>query len=211
MTEGFEAWNEIYAPPAHAGVSKPLLPGSVFLFESVSLGHAAPSGWDWFDSPRDLAGYLLHVALPDLAGWWFDETTTFGGPPTRLPLRQTIAWIGASTEASSADRDLLMTLAADLEALLAGPESVSFNGVAGVVERFSARFADQDGRWMTLKAYPNSVAAGTVLCEEQDDLLDSSRDVGKVASEWLDLCARAGTDPSASEKVAEAFSHAHSV
>lgn len=65
MTEGFEAWNEIYASGVHAGVDKPLVPGSVFLFESIMLGRVAPSGWYWFDSPRDLAGYLLHVALPE--------------------------------------------------------------------------------------------------------------------------------------------------
>lgn len=102
MTVGFEAWNMVYAPPGHAGIDKPLAPGSVFLFEDVMLPHfhVAPSGWDWFDSPRDLAGYLLLAGLPDLAGWLFDQTTTFGGPPKRLPLGETVAWAAEATDAS---------------------------------------------------------------------------------------------------------------
>ena len=43
------------------------------------------SGWQWFDSPCHLAGYLLHVGIPDLAAWWFDESSyrDLGG---RMPL-----------------------------------------------------------------------------------------------------------------------------
>jgi hypothetical protein len=205
MLEGFEAWNQLYQPPVHSGVNEPLGPDTVFLFESVILSGVAPSGWDWFDSPRELAGYLLYVGLPDLAGWWFTETSTFGGPPTRLPLRETIAWVAESTEACPGDQEFLLALANELDEVLACPEPIEFADVAAVVDRFSARFTNRGGQSMTLTAYPDAVAAGTALWEAQGDGSEEGR------AGWLELCARAGTDPAAAERVVEAFSEAHSV
>lgn len=208
MVEGFEAWNQLYKPPVHSGVDKSLGPDAVFLFEDLILSGVAPSGWDWFDSPRDLAGYLLHVGLPDLAGWWFTETGTFGGPPTRLPLRETIAWVAESSEATEGDPDdqeFLLALANELDQVLARPESIEFADVAAVVDRFSARFTNRGGRSMALTAYPDAVAAGTALWESQGGGSDEDR------AGWLELCARVGTDPSAAERVVETFSEAHSV
>lgn len=203
MTEGFQAWNAVYPSGVHAGVERPILPGSVFLYEEIRLQHFQkwPSGWDWFDSPRELAGYLLHVGLPDLAGWWFDDSDTVGGPPKRLPLRETVGW---ATDGDAADRAFFLSLADDLDIVLAGPDSVTFDAVSVIVDRLSTHFAD-----MTLTAYPDAVAAGAALL----DLQDGPPDLADVddGAEWLQLCADAGTDPAATTKVAESFWDANSV
>lgn len=104
-----------------------------------------------------------------------------------------------------------MSLADDFDALLASPDPAKFDDVARLVDRFSARFADGDGQWMSLEAYPDSVAAGTALWDEKDRLVDSAAQADHGTIEWLDLCARAGSESQASETVAETFSQAHSV
>lgn len=212
MAEGFEAWNKVYEPPTHAGVDKPLVPGSVFLFEDVMLPHfqAAPSGWDWFDSPRDLAGYLLHVGLPDLAGWWFDQTTTFGGPPRRLPLDETVAWAADSTDADPEDRAFFSALVDDLKMLLGRPGPVKFDEVARVVERFSARFNNDDCR-MALEAFPDAVSAGAGLFGRHDEVTNPATGEELTMPEWLELCKRASTDSATAEVVRTVFSSDHTV
>lgn len=212
MAEWFEAWNKVYAPPVHAGIDKPLAPGSVFLFESVMLPHfqVSPSGWDWFDSPRDLAGYLLHVGLPDLAGWWFDQTTTFGGPPKRLPLGETVAWAAEATDVDPEDQAFFLALAEALKSLLAGTAPVRFEDVAKVVERFSARF-NKDGHWMILETYPDAVAAGTAVFDRHDEVASPATGEELTRSEWLELCKRAGADAATGQVVRAVFADDHSV
>jgi hypothetical protein len=124
----FEGWNKAYPRPVHADNPKPLTPASVFLFESV-IKHGSgisPSGWQWFDSPRHLAGYLLHVGLPDLAAWWFDEST-FGDSRERMPFRDTVE---SATQAGPEDRAFFLAIADDLETRMAGPDQVDFEAIS---------------------------------------------------------------------------------
>jgi hypothetical protein len=205
---GFEAWNEAY--PGHAGEkTKPLTPASVFLYESVILhgSGVAPSGWQWFDSAGHLAGYLLHVCLPDLAGWWFGGFT-FGGPPKRIPLRDTVGW---ATEADQEDKAFFRAFPDHLETLLARPDSVDFEAVSALLERFTGRLGNTPQGSLTLLAYPDALSAGTQLLEDYEELEDPATGSPFENSEWLDLCARAGTDPAASEVVARVFENAHTV
>lgn len=64
---------------------------------------------------------------------------------------------------------------------------------------------------MLLEVYPNAIAAGTALWEAQEAGADSDYESDEAKAEWLQLCAHAGSDPAAAERVAEAFAEAHSV
>lgn len=195
MTEGFAAWHPIFAPPADT--DRPITPGAVFVFGRVLLPcfQLAPSGWEWLDSPRDLADYLLHVALPDLAGWWFDTTAD------RLPLEDTIA---AAAQPDPEERILFEALGADLRALLAEPGPVPFGAVAAITGRFSTWFgAAANG--MTLEVYPDAVCAGAALFDRSEDPADPQTGEALSRTEWLDLCKRAGVDAATGHLVAAVF------
>lgn len=218
---GFEVWNEAYPPPLHADTPQPLTPSSAFLFEDLIMHGSgmAPSGWQWFDSPRHLAGYLLHVGIPDIAAWWFDESS-FGDSRGRMPLCDIVE---SATEADPEDRSFFLAIADDLETLLAGPAPMNFEAISRVLERFTARFgntweesrfsrASNRPRWdFTLQAFPNTVAAGATLLEWHEELTNPETGEDFTESEWLDLCKRAGTDPAAREVVTRVFENSHSV
>jgi hypothetical protein len=178
----------------------------VFLFEDVVSQVRAGTnwaGWQWCDSPRLLAGMLLHVTLPDIASWWFDESSV--GKAQRMPLR---AVVEAVTEANQDDRDFLSKIADDLEALEAGPDPVNFDEIAATLERFTARF-NQTLKWnFTLEAFPSTVAAGAALLEHHGPLTDPATGEDFTEAQWLDLCGRAGTDRAASDVVTAVFDDA---
>jgi hypothetical protein len=182
----------------------------VFLFEDI-VSHVVAetrwAGWQWFDSPRHLAGYLLHLAVPDLAAWWFDESS-YRDERARRTLREMAE---SATGADQEDRFFFLSIAADLEAVLAGPDPVDFEDISRVLERFATRF-EKTSKWdFTFQAFPNTVAAGAALLEETGELMNPMTREGFTESEWLDLCARAGTDPAASEVVTETFEDAFSL
>jgi hypothetical protein len=211
---GFEVWNEAYPPPLHADNPQPLTPSSTFLFEDLIMHGSglAPSGWQWFDSPRHLAGYLLYVGIPDIAAWWFNDSPL--GNSGRVPLRDTVE---SAPQADPEDRAFFLAIADDLETLLAGPDPVNFKAISDVLDRFTARFGqtyektrligeNNRPRWdMTLIAYPDAVSAGTYLWDEYDVLTNPMTGDDFADSAWLDLCARAGTDRAAGEVVTRVF------
>jgi hypothetical protein len=205
----FDLWNKAYPPPVHADNPQPLKPTSVFLFESVMVHGSgiSPSGWQWFDSPCYLAGYLLHVGIPDIAAWSFDESS-FGDSGGRKPLRDTVE---SATQADPEDRAFFLVLADDLEKLLAGPNPVDFEAISQLLERFTERFGKTSHGDFALIAFPDAVAAGAALLERYEDLTNPLTGDDFAEPEWLDLCARAGTDPTAREVVTEVFEDAHSV
>lgn len=198
---GFEAWNSAYPPPLHTSVSRPLTATSVVLFEDLILsGIGGPSGWQSFDSPRQLAGYLLHVCLPDLATWWLGSSS-FGESSMRMPLRDTVE---AAADAAPQDRAILLGIADTLETALAGCDLIDFGVISGALERFTAQFGDTpSGRFMLI-AFPDTVSAGAALWERLEGPATSLGDEC-TESQWLDLCARAGADPAAAQTVAAAF------
>lgn len=201
---GFDAWNAAYPAPVHADSPQSLTPTSVFLYEDV-LSHVLSetrwAGWQWCDSPRHLAGLLLHVTLPDLAAWWFDESSKHD-EAVRRPLRETV---DVATEANGEDRDFFLRVADDLEAVLAGPDPLDFGEIARVVERFTARFGETS-RWnFALEAFPSTLAAGTVLVECSECITHPETGAEITQPEWLELCARAGTDSASSELVVAVF------
>jgi hypothetical protein len=192
----------------------------VFLFEDLKMHGSGmgPSGWQWFNSPRHLAGYLLHVGMPDIAGWWLNDSPL--GNSGRIPLRDTVE---SAPQADQEDRAFFVTIADDLETLLAEADSMDFEAISRVLDRFTARFgntfeetrlarATNRPRWdLTLQAFPNTVAAGATLLEWNESLTNPATGEDFTESEWLDLCARAGTDPAATEVVTEVFEDAHTV
>lgn len=202
----FDVWNQQYANGIHADSSTAIQPGSVFLYEDLILhgSHGAPSGWMWLESPRQLAEYLLYVGLPDLAGWWLNGRL-FGGPPERIRLRDTINW---AADANQDDASFFAALADDLDAILAASDQVTFAAVDAVVTKFTDRFGNTPSGNLILHAYPDAVAAGAELLDEHGVPVDSRVGDGE---EWLDVCARAGTDPEAGRIVAEVFESAHTV
>jgi hypothetical protein len=207
---GFDAWNAAYPAPAHGDSPPSLTPTSVFLYEDV-LSHVLQqtrwAGWQWCDSPRHLAGLLLHVTLPDLAAWWFDESS-YHDERVRRPLREAV---DTAAEANDEDRNFFLRIADDLEAVLAGPDPVNFAEIASVVERITARFGEAS-RWnFTLEAFPNTVAAGTELMERTDGITHPETGADIAQPGWLELCARAGTDPASSELVVAVFQEDFSV
>ena len=95
--------------------------------------------------------------------------------------------------------------------MLAGPDPVNFEEISRVLERFTARFR-KTSKWdFTLEAFPNTVAAGATVLEWNECLTNPATGEDFTESAWLDLCARAGTDPAASEVVTRVFGDAHSV
>jgi hypothetical protein len=199
---GFDVWNKAYPPPLHADNPQSLTPTSVFLFESLITHRSriSPSGWHWFDSTRHLAGYLLYVGIPDIAAWWFDESRF--GDSGRMPLRDTVE---SATGADEDDRAFFYGIADDLEAVLAADDPIRFDAISRMLEGFTARF-EKTPKWdFSLEAFPNAVVAGAALWERHEEVQDFTE------SEWLDLCARAGTDPAAGEVVIRVFEDAHTV
>lgn len=217
---GFEAWNEAYPPPLHADNPQPLTPSSVFLLEDLVMHGSgmAPSGWQWFDSLRHLAGYLLHVGIPDIAAWWLNDSPL--GNSGRMPLRDTVE---SAPQADPQDRASFLAIADDLESLLAGPDPVNFEAISNVLQRFNAQFGNtweksrvsrtsNRPRWdMTLIAFPDAVSAGDYLWDEYEILSDPATGDDFAQSEWLDLCARAGTDHAARKIVTRLFRDKESV
>ena len=218
---GFEAWDKAYPPPLHAGDPQPLTPTSVFLFEDFIMhggARVAPSGWQWFDSPRHLAGYLLYVCMPDIAAWWLNDSPS--GNSGRIPLRDTVE---SARQADPEDRAFFLAIADVLETLVAGPDPVDFETISNVVHRFNSQFgntweksrlslAGNRPRWdLTLNTYPNTVAAGASLLERCESVMNPLTGDDFAESEWLDLCAQAGTDPAAKEMVTGVFADDYTV
>ena len=198
VREGFESWNEACPPPSHTPENPTLLtPTSVFLFENAESQVPTGiywTGWQWRDSPRLLAGVLLHVVLPDIASWLFDEASF--DVAKRLPLRATVE---EATGANEDDRDFFLGIAKDLEAMEAGPDPVDFAKISAICDRITARFSETPTRNFTLEALPSTVAAGAALFERHGgSLTDPATGEDFTEAQWLDMCARAGTDPAAS-------------
>jgi hypothetical protein len=201
---GFDAWNEVCPPPAHGPDNPKLLtPTSVFLFEEVVSKVRTGilwAGWQRCDSPRLLAGMLLHVILPDLASWLFDESSF--DDTKRLPLRATVE---VATGANRGDRDFFSEIADELGALESGPDPVDFAVISAICDRFSARFSEAPNWHFTLAAYPSTVAAGAAFFEEQAGVVDPATSEDLTEGQWLDLCTTAGTDPAVSGVVTTIF------
>ena len=67
-------------------------------------------------------------------------------------------------------------------------------------------------RWdRTLIAFPDAVSAGDYLWDEYEILSDPATGDDFAQSEWLDLCARAGTDHAARKIVTRLFRDKESV
>ena len=67
-------------------------------------------------------------------------------------------------------------------------------------------------RWdMTLIAFPDAVSAGGYLWDEYEILSNPATGDDFAQSEWLDLCARAGTDHAAGQIVTRVFGDKESV
>jgi hypothetical protein len=209
VTGGFEAWKRAYPPPVHADNPLPLKPESVFLYESLVMqGSGAPSGWQWFDSTRHLAAYLLYVGMPDLASWWFELTAALDSRG-RIPLRDTVE---SATVGNPEDRAFFLAIADDLEALLADDDPVSFEAIALILERFNIRFGEGHPRpEFKLTAFPDTVSAGAALLEWDEDLTHPETGDELHERQWLELCAQAGKDPDATRAVVEVFSNALTV
>lgn len=106
---------------------------------------------------------------------------------------------------------------------MAGPDPVNFEAISDVLDRFTARFsqtwektrqrpAANRPRWdMTLIAYPDAVSAGAQVLEDYEEVKDPETGKHLENSEWLDLCAQAGTDPAARKVVTRVFVDAHTV
>jgi hypothetical protein len=179
----------------------------VFLFEDMVshlLAQTFWSNWQWCDSPRQLAEVLLNITLPDIASWWFDAASF--GEPRRMPLPATVE---AAAKSDEDDRTFFLDIARDLETLDAGPDPVDFAKISDVLDRFTTRFGNTSKWDFTLQAFPSAVAAGGALHERQGELTDPSTGEDFTEAEWLDLCARSGTDPAASEVVTAVFEDAY--
>jgi hypothetical protein len=211
MTElaisGFDAWNEVCPRPSHTPENPTLLtPTSVFLFEDVVSQVRTGihwAGWQWCDSPRLLAGVLLHVTLPDIASWLFDDSSF--DDAKRLPLR---AVAEAAAGWNQDDRDFFLEIADELEALESGPEPIEFAVISAICDRVSARFNETPNWNFTLQAYPSTFAAGAAFFEEQAGVVDPDTGEDFTEAQWLDLCARAGSDPAAGGVVTTIFEDA---
>ena len=148
-----------------------------------------------------LAGYLLYVGIPDIAAWWFDESR-FGvtrGACHSATLSNLLP------EPDEDDRAFFYGIAYDLEAVLAAeddpvPLRCDFPHAGGLHSRAGSR-RPQSGI-SALRPFPNAVVAGAALWERHEEVQDFTE------SEWLDLCARAGTDPAAGEVVIRVFEDA---
>jgi hypothetical protein len=201
---GFEAWNKACPPPSHAPENPRLLtPTSVFLFEDVVSQVRTGihwAGWHWCDSPRLLAGVLLHVTFPDIASWLFDESSF--DDTKRVPLR---AVVEVAPGANQDDRDFLLEIARDLEALEGDADPVDFGVISDICECVTARFKQRPNWDFTLQAYPSTVAAGAAFFEEQAGVVDPATGDDFTEGQWLDLCATAGTDPAVSGVVTTVF------
>ena len=137
-----------------------------------------------------------------------DGTRSGDGGDTDLRLAEDRAFTGGDDEE---DRVFFLGIADDLEAVLAGPDPVDFEEISRVRERFTARFRKTSNWDFTVEALPNTVAAGAILLEWNGYLPNPATGEDFTESEWLDLCAQAGTDPAASEVVTRVFGDAHSV
>jgi len=204
VREGFEAWQDKCPPPSHAPENPAVLaPTSVFLCEDAESHERAGiywTGWQWCDSPRLLAGVLLHVILPDIASWLFDETSF--DKAERLPLRATVeAALGANQD----DRDFFLGIATDLEVIEAEPDPADFPKISAICDRVTAKFNETPTWNFTLEAYPSTVAAGAALFDRHGSLTDPATGEEFTEARWLDLCARAGTDRAASGVVTGVF------
>ncbi|MEW5812524.1 MAG: hypothetical protein AB1925_24125 [Actinomycetota bacterium] len=206
----FDEWNKRVPFPRHANNPERLTSTSVFLYENVVshvLSEVRWTGWQWGDSPRDVAALLLHVTLPDLAAWWFNESS-FGAVQERRPLRQTI---DSESGVDSTEGALFLSIASELESILARPDQIQFAAIAGVLDRFNTYFRNASRWYFELVAYPSPKAAGSALVDSDEELIDprSGNELGP--SEWLELCANAGSDPAAAEVVMAVFEDAYSL
>jgi hypothetical protein len=85
---------------------------------------------------------------------------------------------------------------------------VDFAKISAILDRFTARF-NETPKWnFTLEAFPTTVAGGAALLEEHGPLTDPATGEDFTEAKWLDLCARAGTDPAASSVVTALFDDA---
>lgn len=96
----------------------------------------------------------------------------------------------------------MLTLASELEAILASADAVQFGAVAAIVDRFTDRFGNSEKGSVTLSVYPSAVAAGIELFEESIEVQDPTDGHYFDKAEWFDLCARASSDPVANAVVA---------
>lgn len=143
---------------------------------------------------------MLHVILPDLASWLFDDAKF--DEATRLPLRATVE---AAAGANQDDRGFFSKIADELEAVEGGPDPVDFAVTSAICDRVTARFNDAPHWNFTLAAYPSTVAAGAAFFEEQAGVVDPATGEDLTEGQWLDLCATAGTDPAVSGVVTTIF------
>lgn len=153
--DDFDAWNEA-SPKGEHGAYHPNPPktGSVFLFINVTdplPWPATKAAWSWFGDTRELLGYLINVALPDLAGVLF-----LGSHETTHVIRTRLEDLFSVEESPyPGDAEFFTAMSDELRVLTLEADNPPVQKLSDILERFTHRYGRGPGYDLEATIYPN--------------------------------------------------------
>ena len=200
----------------------PVGPDSLFAHESFCALLPCAAGvsvWRHFPGPRAAAAYLRHMFLGAcFSTWLVREEWDDGDEASRIPVCDLLDRAERAEECMFAgDIPLMREIVAELDAALSSADAGdAATLLQSALQKFNARWSHTPTWEFGFRLIGDCEEVGAAVYSQYDELQEEDGDEGEgegegeegntfeeehgyTQEEWMDLCRRARTDPSASQ------------